>query len=153
MEVYRLAVTAFADLGGKGGLYASGRWHHRGQPIVYTASSRALSVLERLVHESPVTMPELTLMVIHLPDDISLTHYSPAQLPDGWDLLPDADMSKDIGTEWLVGHETALLRVPSAIVDSEFNILINPFHPDAARIKVIETREFRYDERLQRMIR
>ena len=41
-----------------------------------------------------------------------------------------------------------LLRVPSAIVPEEGNILVNPRHPEARKLRVASTRPFRFDARL-----
>lgn len=76
MEVFRLSVKRYADLTGTGGMFGSGRWHQKGQPILYTAGSRSLSALERFVHESPVQMPQLVMMTIYIPDDIAMIRVS-----------------------------------------------------------------------------
>jgi RES domain-containing protein len=51
-----------------------------------------------------------------------------------------------------VSRELDLLtiRVPSVIVPSEANILINPVHPDAARITLLARNPFSLDPRLFR---
>ena len=43
---------------------------------------------------------------------------------------------------------SALLRVPSAIVPESFNVLLNPLHPDAAKVVVVDYREWPWDRRL-----
>ncbi|WP_155836914.1 RES family NAD+ phosphorylase, partial [Paraburkholderia mimosarum] len=43
MEFWR--ISNYADLRGIGGLRASGRWHYRGQPVVYLAENPALALL------------------------------------------------------------------------------------------------------------
>ncbi|WP_407333813.1 RES family NAD+ phosphorylase [Enterovibrio sp. 27052020O] len=153
MEVYRLSVKKFADLSGMGGMFGSGRWHHKGQPILYTAGSRSLSALERFVHESPVQMPNLVMMTIYIPDDMAIKRVSEQELPTGWDAVPDADISRNYGTEWLREGDTGVIQLPSAIIASEYNFLINPTHPDCTKIKVIDQRDFYYDSRLKRMMR
>jgi RES domain-containing protein len=40
------------------------------------------------------------------------------------------------------------LRVPSIVVDGEFNYLLNPLHPDFAQLKIGEPRRFSFDPRL-----
>ena len=70
MKVWRLCRQPFAAtaLEGIGGLHASGRWHRRGRPIVYAASSAALAALEVLVHVDPLDAPDdLRLLTIELP--------------------------------------------------------------------------------------
>jgi RES domain-containing protein len=41
-----------------------------------------------------------------------------------------------------------LLNVPSAIVPQEFNYLMNPLHPKALKVKIINKSPFSFDERL-----
>ncbi|KKJ78715.1 hypothetical protein WH95_01140 [Kiloniella litopenaei] len=153
MEVYRLAHAKFADLSGKGGNYGAGRWHHKGYPVLYTASSRSLAALERFVHETAHTLPRLKMLTIWVPDNFTVKHYTEKQLPKGWDQLPDTFVSRDFGSTWLEGQKTAGLQIPSAIVKDEYNLLINPNHPDANTIKIVDEADFYYDPRLQRMIR
>ncbi|MBV6320531.1 RES family NAD+ phosphorylase [Duganella violaceipulchra] len=45
-------------------------------------------------------------------------------------------------------HFGAVLVVPSVIINEEDNVLINPTHPDAARIAVARIRQFLYDPRV-----
>lgn len=153
MEVYRLAHVSFSDLSGKGGMYGCGRWHNQGPPILYTASSRSLAALERFVHESAETLPKLKMLTIWLPDSFSIARYTDRQLPKGWDQLPDTEISRDFGSKWLQEGEQAGLQVPSAIVREEYNLLINPLHPESREIKILDNTDFYYDPRLQKMIR
>ena len=52
----------------------------------------------------------------------------------GWDAIPAGKVSLDEGERWLKAGTSALLVVPSVIVSEECNVLINPLHPDTARI-------------------
>ncbi|MEH6631375.1 MAG: RES family NAD+ phosphorylase [Halopseudomonas aestusnigri] len=153
MEIYRLAHAKYADLSGKGGIYGSGRWHNKGYPILYTASSRSLAALERFVHETASTLPKLKLITIWLPDNFTIVRYTETELPKGWDQLPDTSASRNFGSKWLEEEKCAGLQVPSAIVRGEYNLLINPNHPDANNMKVVDEVNFYYDPRLQKMIR
>ena len=74
----------------------------------------------------------------------------PSQLPRDWRNYPAPFELARIGTEWALSLESLLLRVPSAVIQHEFNILINPMHPDLRSVTVIEREPFRYDERLQK---
>lgn len=153
MEVYRLADARFADLSGLGGVYGAARWHHKGQPILYTGQSRSICVLERFVHEDPVDMPKLKMLTIHIPDSISIERVTDKQLPKGWDSLPESTVSRDFGSEWLQEGRTAVLQLPSAIVRDEYNFLVNPLHSEAQELQLLATTDFYYDARLGAMIR
>lgn len=153
MEVYRLSHANFASLSGEGGLYGSGRWHQKGALVTYTASSRSLAALERLVHESIEDMPALSMLTIWVPDDVSISRHTTKALPEGWDSLPDSGLAREVGLKWLASSDSLLLQVPSAIIQDEYNYLINPLHSDFSRIKIVDKRAYYYDPRLQRMIR
>ncbi|WP_085905442.1 RES family NAD+ phosphorylase [Kiloniella majae] len=153
MEFYRLAHKNYADLSGLGGLYGSGRWHHKGLPVLYTASSRSLAALERFVHEAASTLPPLVMLTIWAPDNLSFQRVTEKKLPKGWDHLPDTYVSRDFGNKWLLKGKEAALEIPSAIVRNEYNILINPTHPECTGLKILEKTDFYYDPRLQKMIR
>ncbi len=153
MEVYRLAHARYKDLSGAGGVYGSGRWHNKGQPILYTASSRSLAALERFVHESALAMPKLKMLTIWIPDNLTIARYNERQLPQGWDLLPDSEVSRNFGSQWLLMGKEAGLQIPSAIIKGEFNLILNPLHSEARSIKTVDEVDFYYDARLQKMIR
>lgn len=153
MELHRLSVSKFSDLSGIGGIYGSARWHNKGLPIIYTASSRSLSALERFVHEDSNTMPKLTMMTIWVPDDVSIKRVNHKDLPEKWDLLPPTSDSQDFGKQWLIKKETLILQLPSAIIENEYNYLINPLHPEITKIKIVDKRDYFYDQRLGKMIR
>jgi RES domain-containing protein len=149
MIVWRLTRRPYADLSGRGGEVADGRWHTRGRPIVYCAGTAALTVLEARVHlDLPLELlpDDYVLMKIDTPDELALRTIGPADLPAGW--RSREDLCRRIGDAWLVEGATALLSVPSTIVQVERNILLNPRHPDAAGISVAEIVPFGWDERL-----
>ena len=155
MEVFRLAVKEYATLDGIGGLYCSGRWHHEGKHVVYTASSRSLSVLERFIHESSMVVPSLVMLSIYIPDDLPQFSHAESTLPKGWDAVDDEQQSatQDLGDKFLSDNKYAYMKVPSAIVPHEYNYIINPRHPDSSRIKINETLPYHYDERYKRFIK
>ncbi|WP_035055219.1 RES family NAD+ phosphorylase [Andreprevotia chitinilytica] len=130
MQVWRLARAAYAtDLSGYGAALFGGRWNHRDVPAVYTATSRALAVLEVLAHlPEPGLMPDdYQLISIDLPDDPALFHTLAP--PTGWDAVPAGDTSRDAGTGWLKQSGQLGLYLPSVIVPLDRNMLLNPAHP------------------------
>jgi RES domain-containing protein len=149
MILWRLTRRPHADLGGRGGQLADGRWHSRGRPIVYCAASAALAVLEVRVHlDVPLDLlpDDYVLMQIAAPDDLEVRVIRPADLPPVW--RSREDICRPIGDDWLAEGSTALLGVPSAIVEVEHNVLLNPGHRDAARVAAVEVTPFGWDERL-----
>ena len=151
MVLWRLTRRPHADLSGRGGELADGRWHTRGRPVVDCATSAALAVLEVRVHlDLPLDLvpDDYVLMRIAAPDHLEVRIVSSSDLPYGW--RSREDLCRPIGDAWLEGGSTALLKVPSAIVEIESNMLINPEQADAARIAVAEITAFPWDERLFR---
>jgi RES domain-containing protein len=140
------------DLSGTGAAIEGGRWNMAGMPLVYASSSRALAALETLVHVKLGSLPHHRYLVcINIPDAIWTTARieTAASLAVGWDAVPQGAVSIDLGMVWATDHASAILRVPSVIVPEEENILINPAHPDAARISAVKVRRWLYDPRLR----
>lgn len=151
MRVWRICRKPYVDtaLDGIGGMYTSGRWHTKGHPIVYTASSAALAALEVLVHVDPLTAPtDLRLLAIEIPDDLTAEVIESPTLPEGWSSVPAPAPLQTLGSSWLTSGRTAALNVPSAIITIERNFLLNPRHPDAKRIRIISDVAFSFDPRL-----
>jgi RES domain-containing protein len=148
VETFRITSREYADLSGEGGMYASGRWHTQGHPIVYTAGSRSLAILEKLVHTNPAELPDdQVLITVAFPDALSSEAISLDAVPATWTTpLDPACMA--LGDAWLQRMNAPVLRVPSAVVPEESNYLINPLHPEAGRITIRASRPFQFDERL-----
>ncbi|MCP9828191.1 RES family NAD+ phosphorylase [Synechococcus sp. L2F] len=133
-------------LDGIGEMHTSGHWHTKGHPIVYTATSAALEVL---VHVDPLTAPaDLRLLAIELPDDLSTQVLETDSLPEGWHSVPAPASLQRLGSSWLTSGRTAALNVPSAVITVERNVLLNPRHPEAQRLRVSCDEPFTFDTRL-----
>jgi RES domain-containing protein len=141
IQAWRVGRAAYADLSGEGARRHGGRWNSPGLPMVYTAEHPALAVLEVRVHlDLP---PEL------LPDDYVLMRVDlPDEPPEEVTAMPSDPRSE--GDDWLRSGRTAVLRVPSAIVPTATNLLLNPRHPRAAEARVSLARPFQFDARLWR---
>ncbi|MDP2882376.1 MAG: RES family NAD+ phosphorylase [Azonexus sp.] len=140
------------DLGGIGAKTTGGRWNRKGTALVYTASSRALACLETIVHLSAGGLPLNRYLVrFEIPNVVwakrqTLTDKT---VPVGWDALPAGKVSLDIGDQWVSSGASCIFEVPSSIVSEELNILINPAHPDAAKIVAVKVRKWQYDARIK----
>ena len=55
-----------------------------------------------------------------------------------------------IGDAWVREARSAVLAVPSAITPADTNFLLNPAHPDFARIQIAAPIDFEFDPRLLR---
>ena len=123
-------------------------------PVVYTATTRALACLETMVHVNAGGLPlNRYLVEIDAPDALlaAAIRFEAAALPAGWDDQPETQASVAIGTAWLRGGASALMLAPSVIVPEEFNVLINPAHPDSAKVTARKVRPWTYDPRLLRV--
>jgi len=137
--LWRLCRLPFADLSGNGARLVAGRWHHAGQPMVYTAMEPSLAVLEVRVNLA-LAFEDLPLDYVLLRID---TGTASTELLDH--LPPDP---RDFGDDWLTARRSALLQVPSVIVPQASNVLINPLHPEAVQARIIEVTRFAFDARL-----
>jgi len=118
---------------------------------VYTAGSRALSALEVLVH-IPLKniVQDFCIATIQIPDNITIKVLTKHDLPSGWQSLGPDPVLQGIGDEWTDTAKYAVLRIPSVVIADEFNYLINPLHPDAENITIINTQPFVFDQRLKK---
>jgi RES domain-containing protein len=150
METYRLSRQRYADvLSGKGAAIKGGRWNSTGIEMIYVATSRALAMAEVLVHLSSGTMmDDYMMLTIHVPDVISMLHTLPAELPKDWNAIPAIMDTKKIGDAFIREGRACLLRVPSAVVKGDHNLLINPFHAEFKEIKLIAAEPFPFDHRM-----
>lgn len=148
MILYRLTRLTYAnDLSGAGAKSFGGRWNSKGNAMLYLASSRSLAVLEVLVHLPPSIIPNGYCMVtIEAPDDFEVVDTE--ELPQNWTDSPDDYNLKQIGDRFLSLNKNLLLKVPSSIVTEEFNYLANPLNAAAAKLKILKTEPFSFDDRL-----
>jgi RES domain-containing protein len=72
----------------------------------------------------------------------------PSDLPKDWAAEPAPDSTRALGTAWAKDLSSAVLVLPSAVVPLESVYLINPRHPDVARIAIGREAHFRFDARL-----
>ena len=94
-------------------------------------------------------MPEsFQLITIDIDDDVRFAGVDSHRLPDGW--AGGTGVSRAIGDDWLKHGTSLLLRVPSVIIPDTCNMLINPSHPDAAKMRIIKTERIPLDRRLAR---
>ncbi len=148
MEIYRLSSCNFIeDLTGEGARIYGGRWNSVGVPAIYFANSRALSVLEVLVHLPPNYLPE-NFCIATFEWNISITEIKVKELPIDWNLFPYPKMVQVFGDNLLKNSKSALIKIPSSIVEGEFNFILNPKHQDAKNMIKKGSESFSFDKRL-----
>ncbi len=142
-------VSQHRDLKGIGGLRAPGRWHERGLPVVYLAESPAGALLETCVHTSANDIPPYyTLLAVAVADSVSLQQLDVSTLPANWP--EDVQTTRQIGSAWLRAAHSALFRIPSALVPSTFNVMLNPLHPHARRLRIQAAVRYPFDPRIKK---
>ena len=122
---------------GEGARLFGQRWNPPGLPAIYAGTSFAICLLEILVHANRKTPPSAARYVeAFVPDDVSREVFDPRSSP-GWDNSRDASVAQAFGRAWIEEQRSALLVVPSVVTGGrDTNVVVNPDHPDAARIEV-----------------
>lgn len=150
MQVYRICLTKYAN-----SLFASGRgnrWNSEGNFVIYVAANQSLACLENVVHRSGEGLNQpFAVMVIEVGEDVRAEEISMADLPEGWHRRRMYPHCRKLGDAWYERGETAVLRVPSAVVPGDSVYLLNGRHPDmlAGRIRLLRTEPFRFDPRIK----
>jgi RES domain-containing protein len=133
---------------GEGARVEGGRWNSPGTPVVYTSQSAALAALEMLVH---LGRGAILLAYVLIPctfDEALVSRLDRRRLPKSWRSYPAPPEVQLIGDEWVRGGTSAVLEVPSAVIDTDSNYLLNPQHRDFQAIRVMNPQPFEFDLRL-----
>jgi RES domain-containing protein len=152
MFVYRISQTKYA-----GSLSAPGidaRWNSLGQKVIYTAGSAALACLENLAHKSGTTLSSgnFSMSIIEIEDSIKIGEITVLELKSlnkEWFKVENYPLTQKLGDSWVSKLESAVLKVPSAIIELEFNYLLNPLHSEFSKIKIVDINKFTFDPRLK----
>ncbi len=153
LTVYRLGKYVYRHqlFSGDGGLHASGRWTPRGRAVVYSSGSISLAVLEYTVnYRRRGWVPATVLGRAVIPASVRVETVSIGTLPVNWFAAATPALLQMIGGDWLERGETAVLKVPSAIVTEEWNYLLNPSHADFRKFQIAVPKRFDFDQRVAR---
>ena len=131
---------------GEGAALTEGRWHNRGQEVIYASANYSTAMLEKLVRYNGILPPNQHFVEIEIPVGTSYEQVTKDSLP-GWD-LPDSPPARSFGSKWLAERRSAILIVPSYVAREEQNVLINPHHPHAAKIRPQLEKPVWWDSRL-----
>ena len=140
------------DLNGKGAAAKGARWNDVGERVVYASTTIALAAWETRAHlgKAGARLPFNRYLVrIDIPDRVWAARETAAKpMPVGWDAIPEGRVSRRIGSAWLAAKKSALLLVPSVVIEEENNVLINPEHADGKALTAVKVRRFLYDHRV-----
>lgn len=144
MVTARFAATAFS---GDGARLYGGRWNRKGVPVVYTAGSQSLAMLEMLVQDEPLRA-RYVMIPATVPRQIRIERLGPDRLPKDWRSAAAREKLQSMGTDWVKRGSSAVLAVPSSVIPAETNYLLNPLHPAFAGIEFGRAEKFVTDLRL-----
>jgi RES domain-containing protein len=148
---WRIAKKKYAKsaFDGEGSRRKGGRWTPRGFPAVYTAQTESLAALEQFVQTGDEgRYIRFVCFKVEIPDEVRVEEIDISSLPKNWKDTPAPDTLKEYGHRWLSQGRSAVLKVPSALISSEFNFILNPLHPDFRKIKISVPEEFCYNPRM-----
>lgn len=146
--VYRVAKARHPLYDVTGSVFQGGRWNSPGRPVIYTAEHYATAILEKLVHAGRLKLPgPHRAAAIFIPEDARTERFDPGA-HSGW-ADDDSVVARAYGDEWIATQRTPVLVVPSVPGQpAEWNVLINPEHPEAARIHPLDPFDVVWDGRL-----
>ena len=105
-------------------------------------------MLEILAHANIGRIPDtLRLVIAEAPGEVSIERHDQTMLPSGWDsdrLAP----AREFGDLWLIQARSAILLIPSVVARLDWNALVNPLHPDAAKLSLSAPESIIWDKRL-----
>jgi RES domain-containing protein len=152
-RVYRILRRKFAKrpFDGEGSYRFGGRWSNPGTRLSYASEHQSLAMLEYLVHLDPDDPPDdLVVAIAEIPDEVSRQVVRAADLPEDWRTSPAPPSLAALGDHFVDEGRVAILIVPSVLVPSEHNWLLNPAHPEFRNVKVLPVESLVYDPRLLR---
>ena len=139
------AATAFD---GEGARLYGGRWNSVGVSLVYASEHQSLAALEARVHIDKTKMRKLyKCFAFHFDEDL-MEVFRVGGLPKDWQQEPPPPSLQLLGDNWVKSGASVILAVPSVVIPKELNYLINPKHPDFARLKIEKPTDFAFDQRL-----
>jgi len=150
MEVYHLGTKRFAtQLTGEGAKLHGGRWNSIGTACLYTAESISLCVLEYAANVSLHQMPASLCITVYTLPEKSWIEFSPADLPKNWQEIPAPVETQEWGSARLQEANSLALKLPSVIIPSEHNYILNPLHPEFKKVRIKEILLFTFDSRIK----
>lgn len=149
MEVYRICRSKYSnDLSGEGAKLYGGRWNRPGIAALYSSESRALALLELIVHFNSADALRLDYEFLALSIDET-------QIVSLCEEVQDYEAANKIfpyreRTEVLFFEKEVLaIKVPSVIIPQECNIIINPMHQGMKSIRILAKVKVMIDKRLR----
>ena len=130
---------------GEGARLAPGRWNARGTRAIYLGGTLSLAALEMLLYagRAALTIPLLVFRV-DFPEGVGVESLLIDKLPVNWRQQPPPDSTRRLGSDWIAHGAAVALRVPSALIPEEWNLVLNPAHPDFSKLRIGKPQVFRF---------
>ena len=149
MRVWRIVPTGHQAFDGEGTRQFGSRWVPKGLPAVYTSATLSLAALELFVHTDPDLAPaDLLAISADIPDDLIVHELALSDLPRTWREIPAPAELQELGRSWIVEGKAVMLPVPSVVVPTERNYVLNTAHAGFQRIQIGEVHDFSFDPRM-----
>lgn len=150
MIVYRLVTKQYAsDLSGTGAAMYPGRWNKKGTSVLYTGESKEIALLETIVNTPPMLVPDLALLTLDIPDN-SIIELELNSLPNNWTDYPAPVILSEIGQSWVDDGKSIALKVPSCVIWTAYNYILNCNHLDYKQVNLLNIKDFYFDNRLRK---
>lgn len=152
LKVYRLTKNKFLhDLSGEGARLYGGRWNRKGDALLYFSENLSLCVLELLTRmDYEFITNDYSFMEAEVPSALVASFTNPEGVIKNWRANPPISATQDYGSNWLSTDSSLGMSVPSAVLPSELNILINPNHKLFSKLKVLKSSPLDLDKRILR---
>lgn len=149
MIIYRLSKIRYSDdLAGSGCLYHPGRWNKVGTRVLYASENVSLAILEVLAN-SEVTPKDYCIVCIEVPKEATIYKLEAGELPATWNKTPYTEDMAEITEKWIQEGKSLLMRIPSVHSPLDYNILVNPGHPLASKLRILKKIPYHFDNRLK----
>jgi RES domain-containing protein len=152
MQCWRIVKQKWAAdaFSGEGAKNEPGRWNLFGTAMVYCSETLSLAALELFMRiKGHGRKTPFVRFQVDIPDAIAVETISTGMLPANWDCVPPLQYTKEWGSQWASEKRTVALKVPSVAITGEFNVLLNPLHPDFNRVVIYNPPQaFTFDPRM-----
>ena len=152
MLVYRIGHKNYVGSLSSSG--ASGRWASAGRMVIYCGESIPLAFLENMVRRQGVGFnSDFRIAAIDIPDELQVDFVNQEKLEIGWRAYRDYSICQKHGDKWYDAKKFPVLKVPSSVLPSCCNFIINTTHKDFEKIKIIGISDLVPDERIEDILR
>ncbi len=152
MLAYRIAHKKYSSSLKPSGM--EGRWNSRGKKVIYAGTTLELAFLESMIRRQGTGFSDnFRTMIIEIPDTLKSTTIRPSTLPKNWRDPKDLSKCQSLGDAWYEKGETAVLKVPSALIPDSYNVVISTEHPGFKKIKLLAATDLVPDPRIDEILR